>query len=136
MQLVAASSSTCRESAGAAEAPVAPSGGGWPGDHAGTRCYAIAINYTTLAPGATALALALREHPSEATRQFMPALLDWRKFPEFAGHPPQWLVDYKLIRRNPTFISVRGQDMIDTGDAHPIPPDPAEGVRRGAEASL
>src|SRR6185312_941523 len=80
----------------AAVPPAAAGSSGLPGDHASTARYKIAIDYPELAPGANALMQALHEHAAAATREFMQALPDPRKFPEFASRQLQLLIDYRV----------------------------------------
>lgn len=109
--------------AGAAGSPAVADSAALPGDHASTRRYKITISYPPLAPSADVLSDALREHAAAAKRQFMQALPDPQKLPEFADRQLQLLIDYKVSARTPGFISVRGQGMMDTGGAHPLPLD-------------
>lgn len=109
--------------AAATQAPAAEGSAGLPGDHASTPRYQIAINYPALAPDAAVLTKALHEHAAAAKREFMQGLPDPQKLPEFASRQLQLLIDYKLTRLDPNFISVRGQGMMDTGGAHPLPLD-------------
>ena len=108
---------------GAAASAAVASSTTLPGDHASSRRYRIAISYPLLAPDANALSQALRENAAAAKQQFVQALPDRQKLPEFANRQLQLLIDYKVSSRTPAFISVRGQGMMDTGGAHPIPLD-------------
>lgn len=94
-----------------------------PGDHASTPRYQIAIGYPPLAADADVLLQALRAHAAEAKREFMQALPDPQKFPEFASRQLQLLIDYRVTASSPAFISIRGQGMMDIGGAHPLPLD-------------
>lgn len=58
-----------------------------------------------------------------AKHEFMQALPDPQKFPEFASRQLQLLIDYRVTASSPAFISVRGKGMLDTGGAHPVPLD-------------
>jgi hypothetical protein len=122
----AGSTSNAAAAAAARAAVVPPAAAvcsGLPGDHASTARYKIAIDYPGLAPGANVLMQALHEHAAAAKREFMQALPDPQKFPEFASRQLQLLIDYRVTATSPAFISVRGKGMMDTGGAHPIPLD-------------
>jgi len=66
----------------------------------------------------------------------MQALPDPRKFPEFASRQLQLLIDYRVSASSPAFISVRGQGMMDTGGAHPMPLDASFVFDRQAQRVL
>lgn len=105
--------------------PVPATSTAWPGDHATTHRYRIAITYPTLAADQAALAQALRNDGAAAKRDFMHALPDTAKFPRFADRQLQLLIDYTVAARTPAFVSVREKGMSDTGGAHPRPIDAA-----------
>lgn len=96
-----------------------------PDDHATTHRYRIAITYPPLPADQAALEQALRNSGNAAKREFMHALPDPKKFPEFADRQLQLLIDYTIAARTPAFVSVREKGMSDTGGAHPLPIDAA-----------
>lgn len=109
----------------AATASAAGSGAaaGLPGDHAQTRRYKIDIDYPRLPASEAALAKTLQDTGDAAKREFMQALPDPKKFPEFADRQLQLILDFSVAARMPAFVSIREKGMADTGGAHPIPVD-------------
>ncbi|MBN8712653.1 MAG: DUF3298 domain-containing protein [Xanthomonadales bacterium] len=107
-----------------------------PADHTTTPRYAIAIDFPTLPPGADVLMQALHDHATAAKREFMQALPDPQKFPEFASRQLQLLIEYRVTAGSPAFISVRGTGMMDTGGAHPLPLDASFVLDRQARRVL
>lgn len=92
-----------------------------PGDQASTPRYSIAIAYPELPSAASVLVAALHANSLAAKREFMRALPDPVRFPEFADRQLELLIDYRIAATTPAFLSVRAQGMEDTGGAHPIP---------------
>ncbi|MER3546984.1 MAG: hypothetical protein C4338_05005, partial [Rhodanobacteraceae bacterium] len=85
--------------------------------------YQIDITYPALTPDQAPLAAMLRKIAATAKQDFMQALPDPKRSPEFVGRPLQLLIDFKIAARNNDFISVRETGLQDTGGAHPIPID-------------
>lgn len=94
-----------------------------PGDNVSTPRYKIAIQYPDPPLQLPPLLQALHVAADAAKRDFMGALPDPAKFPEFANRQLQLLVDFELVATTPDFASVRETGMADTGGAHPLPID-------------
>lgn len=90
-------------------------------DRTTTSRYAIAIDYPVLPSDADVLLQALHQDAAAAKCEFLRALPDPQKFPQFASRQLQLLIGYRVTARSPAFISVRGEGMMDTGGAHPTP---------------
>jgi hypothetical protein len=92
-------------------------------EHVSTKRYKIDISYPTLNAGQAPLNAMLHKIASTAKQDFLEALPDPKRFPEFADRQMQLLIDFKIVARTPDFVSVRETGMQDTGGAHPIPID-------------
>jgi len=94
-----------------------------PADHASTKRYKIDITYPQLPASETALIKALHQSGDEAKHEFMQALPDPQKLPQFADRQMLLKIDFSVAARMPRFVSVREKGMADTGGAHPMPID-------------
>ena len=93
------------------------------GEHANTPRYRIDISYPRLPAEEAPLRATLRKVAAVAKQEFMQALPDPDRFPEFADRQMQLLIDFRIAARTRDFVSVRETGMQDTGGAHPIPID-------------
>ncbi|MGH8211799.1 MAG: RsiV family protein [Rhodanobacteraceae bacterium] len=114
-----------------ADAPTAPNSNVTPavagtaatGEHATTSRYKIDIGYPPLSAEEAPLGATLHKVAALAKQEFLQALPDPERFPEFADRQMQLLIDFKLAARTHDFVSVRETGMQDSGGAHPIPID-------------
>lgn len=93
------------------------------GEHASMPRYKIDIGYPPLSAEEAPLAATLHKVAALAKQEFLQALPDPDRFPEFADRQMRLLIDFRIAARTPDFISVRETGMQDTGGAHPIPVD-------------
>jgi hypothetical protein len=92
-------------------------------EHATSPRYKIDIGYPPLSAEEAPLRATLHRVAAVAKQEFMQALPDPKRFPEFADRQMQLLIDFKIAARMRDFISVRETGMQDTGGAHPVPID-------------
>ena len=92
-------------------------------EHADTPRYKIDISYPRLPPEKAPLRATLHKVAAVAKQEFMQALPDPDRFPEFADRQMQLLIDFRIVATTRDFVSVRETGMQDTGGAHPIPID-------------
>ncbi|HEY3521413.1 MAG TPA: RsiV family protein [Rhodanobacteraceae bacterium] len=93
------------------------------GEHAATPRYKIDIDYPSLSAEEAPLAATLHKVAALAKQEFLQALPDPHRFPEFADRQMRLLIDFRIAARTPDLVSVRETGMQDTGGAHPIPID-------------
>ncbi len=88
-----------------------------------TPRYKLEVHYPALPADEAPLGAMLRKIGATAQRDFMQALPDPKRFPEFAGRQLQLRIDFKVVARTRDFVSVRETGFQDSGGAHPIPVD-------------
>lgn len=92
-----------------------------PADKASNKHYKIDISRAQLPSDAAPLTATLRQVIDQAKREFLQALPDPKKFPEFANQQMTLTLDFKQVAQTARFLSIRENGGEYTGGAHPIP---------------